>query len=379
MDLRHVIGIVALASLTLGGACECPDEEVEQRLSVWRLDALDQLASAAESSAFCLDACSVGVVEAPEGDIESCLVDVETEELECVINTGLNVRQIRIPAERIWTEDLMWPEALESALTEAYLIRFPSDEDAECVVELGERITDQMSVCMGPPDCVGGRLARSQLGLDLQPPGSARSRWWAQMAALEWAAVRAFGELADDLCRLGAPRTLVDRALDAQEDERVHARLCASMAGLCEGWNAAPGAQHPRRRVSILEFARVNASEGCIRESFAALEALVQSHRAADPKERAVLRRIANDEVRHGQLSWDIDAWAAQRLSNRGKHRVRRSRRAAVRRTWTSLSREPSLVQASDSAPGLPDARGRQRLFRRFLHELARSPDSSAA
>jgi len=336
---------------------------------------LEQLASAAESLAFCLDLCSVGVVEAPEGDVESCLVDVETEELECVINTGQDTRQIRIPAERIWTEDLRWPQTLESELTEAYLDRFPSDEDAECVVELGERITDQVSVCMGVPDCVGGRVARSQLGLELHPPSSGRSRWWAQMAALEWAAVTAFGELAGDLRRLGAPQALVDRALRAQEDERVHARLCASMAGLAQGWNAAPGEQHPRRYASLLEFARVNAAEGCIRESFAALEALVQSHRARDPKARAVLRRIADDEVRHGQLSWDIDTWAAQGLSKRGRQWVQRSRRAAVRRTWTSLSRHPTSSSRSDLAPGLPNAAGRQRLFRGFLQELARSSD----
>lgn len=367
-----MIRIVALASLAAEAGCECPDTETEQANPVRSPLSLELLAELGASPVFCFDVCSVGVVEAPEGDIASCLVDVETEELECVIDTGLELRRTRIPVERIRTEHLRWPETLESQLTEAYLVQFPDEEDAECTVELGERITDQVSVCMELPDCVAGRVARSQLGLELTVPVAARSQWWARMAALEWAAVTAFAELADDLRRLGAPEALVARALGAQQDERIHARLCASMGGLSEGWNTARSKHHPRRVASLLEFARVNAAEGCIRESFAALEALVQSHRARDPKARAVLKRIADDEVRHGQLSWDIDVWAAQRLSNHGKRLVQRSARAAIRRTWTSLSRRPTCSSRSDLAPGLPNASGRQTLFRGFIRGIAR-------
>lgn len=362
-----------LASLPLAAACSCPDGEVEQTAAISRPDALELLTTLSESPAFCRDMCSLGVVEAPDGDVAGCLLDVETEELECAIDTGLDVRRTRIGIDWLRSDDLRSPEELESQLTEAYLVMFSGPEDAECVVELGERIADPFSVCMGPPDCIGGRVSRSQLGLQLSAPTSARSPWWAQMAALEWAAVAAFGELARDLRRLGAPDALVARALRAQQDERVHARLCASMAGLPEGWNAAPGKHHQQRPASLLEFARVNASEGCIRESFAALEALVQSHRARDPKARAVLKRIADDEIRHGQLSWDVDAWATQRLRARGKQQVLRSRRSAIRRTWTSLSRRPTCSSQSDLAPGLPDAPGRQSLFRGFIQGLGRS------
>lgn len=343
-----------------------------------RDEALELLADVAPGapgpSTLCLDVCSVAVVEGPPGDVLSCLFDEETAELECVFDGEFSEERRRLPAERIRTEDLRWPDVLQGLLTEADLAANPSSVDTECVIELGELLIDPQRVCLGPIDCSGaGRVARSQLGLALTVPGTPRSRWWAQMTALEFAAITAFEELAADLERLGAPADLVRRALDAAQDERDHTRMCAAMAGLPVPSDASSAEHRPQRAASLLEFARVNAAEGCIRESFAALEALVQSHRARDPKARAVLRRIADDEVRHGQLSWDIDAWATQRLSSRGKQQVRRSRRAAVRRTWTSLSRSPTCSLPSDPAPGLPNARGRQQLLQGFVRELARS------
>ena len=372
MNLRDVIGTVALAYLPLALGCPpCPDEEVEQTWSLQSSEAVELLNAAAQSasgaSSLCLDVCSLGVVEGPPADVLSCLFDRETAELECVFDGEFGEERRRIPAGRVSTEDLRWPGALEDQLTAA------DSANPECVVELGERLDDLQRICLGPLDCSGaGRVGRSQLGLELTLRGSPRSRWWAQMTALEFAAVTAFEELAADLERLGAPADLVLRAIGAAEDERVHTRMCAAMAGVPVPCGAA--AEHrPHRVASLLEFARVNAAQGCIRESFAALEALVQSQRARDPRARAVLKRIADDEVRHGQLSWDIDAWAAQRLSNRGMRLVQRSRRVAIRRTWTSLARRPTCSSPSDLAPGLPDAPGRQTLFRGFIGGLARS------
>lgn len=380
MNLRDVIGTVALAYLPLvaGGCPACPDGEEEQVGSLPRHQAMALLADVAPSefgpSTLCLDVCSTAVVEAPDGDVLTCLFDEATEELECVIDGEFGEERRRIPAERILTDELRWPEVVEGQLMEADRVANPRGVDSECELELGARLVDMERICIGPIDCSGaGRVARSQLGLELTLQGSHRSRWWARMARLEFAAVAAFLELAADLERLGAPSELVDRARDAAEDERVHTKMCADMAGMAMPSVASTAEHREHRPASLLEFARVNASEGCIRESFAALEALVQSHCASDATARAVLRRIARDETRHAQLSWDIDAWAAQGLSKRGKYRVQRSRRAAIRRTWRSLSRHPTCRAHSDVAPGQPDPPGRQWLFRGFVREVARS------
>ncbi len=373
MNLRDVIGAVALAYLPLAVGCSCPEGEEEQTRPLQNYEALELLNAVALSasgvSSLCLDVCSLGVVEGPPGDVLSCLFDLETEELECDFDGEFGQESRRIPVESVSAEDLRWPGALEDQLTEV------DSANPECMVELGEGFVDLERVCLGPIDCSGaGRVARSQLelGLAMTLRGSPRSRWWAQMTALEFAAVTAFVELAADLERLGAPADLVRRAIDAAQDERAHTRMCAAMAGVPAPCGAA--ADHrPHRVASLLEFARVNAAQGCIRESFAALEALVQSRHARDPRARAVLKRIADDEVRHGQLSWDIDAWAAQRLSNRGQRMVQRSRRAAMRRTWTALSRSPTCSSRSDLAPGLPNPSDRQALFRGFIGGLARS------
>lgn len=380
MNLRDVIGTVALAYLPLvAGACPaCPDGEEEQVGSLPAHQALALLADVAPSefgpSTLCLDVCSTAVVEAPDGDVLSCFFDETTEELECVIEGEFGEERRRIPADRILTDELRWPGVVQGQLMEADQVANPRGVDSECELVLGDRLVDMERICIGPIDCSGaGRVARSQLGLELSVRGSPRSQWWARMATLEFAAVAAFLELAADLERLGAPSELVRRALDAAQDERVHTKMCANMAGIPTPSVASTAEHRELRPASLLEFARVNASEGCIRESFAALEALVQSHRASNTQVRSVLRRIARDETRHGQLSWDIDAWAARGLSKRGKYLVERSRRAAIRRTWSSLSRHPTCRAHSDVAPGQPSPRGRQRLFRGFVREVARS------
>ncbi|WP_199735480.1 hypothetical protein [Corallococcus sp. AB045] len=40
--------------------------------------------------------------------------------------------------------------------------------------------------------------------------------------------------------------------------------------------------------------------------------------------------RIAEDETRHAGLSWDIDAWAAPRLSEEERSALREARRQAL-------------------------------------------------
>ena len=57
------------------------------------------------------------------------------------------------------------------------------------------------------------------------------------------------------------------------------------------------------------------------------------------------MRRIAADETRHAQLSWDLDAWARARLSVDARRRIDDTRADAIASLTRSLriEREPAL------------------------------------
>ena len=148
-------------------------------------------------------------------------------------------------------------------------------------------------------------------------------------AHLETAAVLAFEHLARDLELHGAPTELVDRALRSADDERRHQ---GAMEALCARRGLVPlpvvaSGYVPR---SLEAFAADNAIEGCGRETLGALVALHQAEHADTEDLRAILRDIAEDEVQHAELAWDIAAWLAPRLSGAERGRHDRARRNAV-------------------------------------------------
>jgi hypothetical protein len=165
--------------------------------------------------------------------------------------------------------------------------------------------------------CGGGRfpegLALLRRGRDAErdPLGAVLAR----NAALEGAAVRAFEQLARELAAHHAPRELVARARKAARQEVTHARLLrrAAEARGC----AAPAAREraaPAAPRSLRDIARENAVEGCGREALGAALLALQSRRCPDRELRAVLARIARDEMSHAQLSWDLHLWLLSRL-----------------------------------------------------------------
>ena len=124
----------------------------------------------------------------------------------------------------------------------------------------------------------------------------------------------AFERLADELREHGAPAALRAAALTAAEDERRHAEAMTAQARRFGAAVVAVAVQPPTPR-SLLALACENAVEGCVRETWAALLALHQAQVAADPEVRAMMAVIADEERRHAELAWAIDAWARTRLS----------------------------------------------------------------
>lgn len=196
---------------------------------------------------------------------------------------------------------------------------------------------------------------RPLAGLEREPPRSVTSALGAilaELAYLEAASILAFSELATQLERLGAPAELIERCLAAAADERRHADVLGTLARQHGGVPIEPRA-HTRDTLGLFELARHNAVEGCVLESFAALIACVRAATARDPVLRHAYRSIAEDELRHGQLAWDIHAWAFARLDERARTQVIAARShtlAELPSRARSLTALPHALQRLGSA-----------------------------
>lgn len=176
-------------------------------------------------------------------------------------------------------------------------------------------------------------------------PAEPVAAWLHEVAVLEAGSVMEFEALAEDLARLGAPDSLVQRARQAADDERGHAAL---MNGLLEARGVARPVVHvpaatPR---GLYEVARENAAEGCVGEAWGALEAHVQSTRAEAADVRMAMRTIAVEEAEHALFSLDLHAWAMPRLSHAEQEAITQAadrKRAELRGLLATRSRPAGL------------------------------------
>ncbi len=190
------------------------------------------------------------------------------------------------------------------------------------------------------PGCWGGTTAVADAARALRGRGHASicpsmtfasgaddvvGSWLAEAAHAEsgsWMALRAVGR---ELRAHDAPRELVSTARAVSAAALNNAAMLETLA---LRWGVRP--RQPKV-VSIavrpLESLAVeNAMEGCVRETWAALEARYQSLAARDPVIRRTMERVACDGVRHAEFSWAVDAWARRRLEREARKRVERSR-----------------------------------------------------
>jgi hypothetical protein len=179
-------------------------------------------------------------------------------------------------------------------------------------------------------------------------------RWLAQAAWLEAASIPAFIYLARELDLHGAPRGLARAALAAARDEIRHARVMRELALRHGATVPSVDVALPVAR-SLEDLAIENAIEGCVRETWGAVVALWQAHRAEDAELRAVYRAIADDEARHAALGWAIDTWVRTRLDADAHARIDDARRNAVRELFEGESADALAVLG---LPGAADARG---------------------
>jgi hypothetical protein len=174
-------------------------------------------------------------------------------------------------------------------------------------------------------------------------------------AHLEAASIEAFHVLARELAAHDAPACLIVAAKQAARDEARHARVMFALARREGAATKRASRQSVRAtRARELEVVAIeNAIEGCVRESYGALLALRQAEQAEDSEIRQAMIGIAEDEVAHAGLAWDVARWASRHLAPPAVERVARARAAAIR----DLEREATTTidPTTARAAGLPD------------------------
>jgi hypothetical protein len=209
-------------------------------------------------------------------------------------------------------------------------------------------------------ECQVGCLGRRPPGLrnPERPKTGARSRvgeYLARAAYLEAASVDAFRILERELVSYGAPKRMLRSARRAARDEVRHARMTSALARRYGGAASTPARLERRGPRSLESMALENAVEGCVRETYGALLGMWQATAAQDPVVRAAMKRIARDETRHAELSWEVARWIERKLDRPARERVRAARRAAIERLAEEVASEPSVDLARPL--GLPHAR----------------------
>jgi hypothetical protein len=184
--------------------------------------------------------------------------------------------------------------------------------------------------------CTGRRpLGHHEIAVTTPSVGS----WLAMHAHLEGASVLAFEELATWLEKRSAPADLIGRCRAAARDEERHAERIGALAHRA-GETVPPVTCDPPPD-ELFEVALHNAVEGCVREAFAAIVAMHQAERA-EPGLRSTFREIAADELRHGELAWDLHRWLMPQLSP--------TERAIIARAQTHAFAELPTTSASNAA-----------------------------
>ena len=153
--------------------------------------------------------------------------------------------------------------------------------------------------------------------------------FFAECAVREAASVFGFEQVARALVAHGAPDRLVEWARRAAREEVRHAvemRAEARARGIEP--RGVRDANPPGE--SLFDFARANLVEGCVAETYSALQ-LVWMAEHADEEHRALFARTADDEVGHAGLAFEIHEWAVSRLSPQEREGLQAELHVALR------------------------------------------------
>lgn len=219
---------------------------------------------------------------------------------------------------------------------------------------------DKVSYTCGA--CGVGRIAAGTAPHEI---GDTLGERLARQAYYEAASVTAFARLARVLAAAEAPWDLVRRAQRAAEEEARHA---ATFAALAEKHGATPCAPEAGDSLpTLFELAMENATEGGVRETFGALLTLHQAEHAESAEVRAAFASIAEDELQHAALSWDLFAWFDTQLGPEERSMMQDAYVIARRAAERDVASAPDALGV---AVGLPDAPRARAMFADLMRGL---------
>lgn len=204
---------------------------------------------------------------------------------------------------------------------------------------------------------------------------------WTRMAFDEYRTALAFSELATRMGQARAPLDLWGLATRFAAEELAHLELCARMAMALGGASEIrfdPDALRPAASAALSPLQR--ASElvvrlCCVGEAFSA-PMLAACARAAAPLPRAVLERLARDEVWHGRLGALYFEWLGPSLDAPERARLGQVARDAMEISSSGWEQAP-LAGARDphlEALGLLDGATYGAAARRAFASAVRAP-----
>lgn len=230
-----------------------------------------------------------------------------------------------------------------SAITRYYLSIDADGSLTERSSEVVERGADNCAIGRRPEGLISSGASGCEVAV---------GRFFATVAHLEAASVPAFERLHRELAAVGAPETLQRAALASALEEIDHTRRMGALARKFGAQVTVPEVEEVPLR-GLRGLALDNAVEGCVRETYGALVAHYQAMHAQDADVRAALVSIAEDETRHAELSWAIDAWATSQLSEAERVEIESARSAALASLASELEAEVdhSVMQLAGMPP----------------------------
>ena len=152
--------------------------------------------------------------------------------------------------------------------------------------------------------------------LENNPHNQEIGQHWLKQAEAEHASVASFARHTLQLMSIGAPSEILVASQRASLDEIEHAKVSYGFASTFIGRNFRPGPLDVRgglEGMDLKEIIRSLILEGCIEETFSAIDAHLAAYNAMDDVVRVALSQIASDETKHAQLAWDTIQWISDR------------------------------------------------------------------
>jgi hypothetical protein len=218
-------------------------------------------------------------------------------------------------------------------------------------------------------DWTGSHARLAELG----PVAQRIAAEWLEDARMEHASIASFARFTLDLLAYGAPAGLVEAAQRAGLDECEHAKLCFGLAARFGAGDRGPAqlmAAGATVAPSLWHAATAAFREGCVSETFAALQASEACERATDPEVKRALARIAADEASHAELAWRFVAWSVTRLGADLAAELRHELAALTAMPEPRSESETDETKRALNAAGRLTATDKHRLDYTAVHEV---------